>query len=210
MTFSVHGFIVDKEDWREYDRTFTLYTKEYGKIVVLAQGVRKINSKLCGNLEPLSEVVCMIARGRSINRIASVEMRDRFLVIKEQLEKCAIAFFFFDVINQLIKEDMRDDALFRLLQDFFSSLQDAKAGKAYTIGIAALVKLSCILGHQPYSKGITQSLMRSQSLLAFSRGRTKADYHNLSARMTAFLENMCDRPLRSKDFFDFYASGALS
>lgn len=207
MTYSTRGFIIAKEDTREYDRLFTIYTKEHGKMTVLAQGVRKINSKLCGNLEPISEVSLIIARGRSLDRITGVEMLDRFLPIKEQLGKMSVAYFFFEVFNHLIKDGQRDDQLYELVGDFFTALHAVQISKAGLVGSAALVRLSCVLGYQGRSKGIIQSLQRSQSLLTFVRGRKPQDYQALLRCTRTFIENQCEQPPRSTAYFEHYANG---
>ncbi len=205
MTYTVRGFIIGKEDIREYDRLFYLYTEEQGRMVALAQGVRKISSKLCGNLEPLSHVTCGIARGKSLDRIASVTMHNRFLPVKEQLEKCSAAQFFFEVLNQLVKDGQSDEALCHLIGDVLVTLEEAKSGQASAIGIAALAKLSMILGLQSTAPKSLQLLHRTQSLTRFNKVASKADHKDLFRRVQVFIQNNCDRPLRSKEFFDFYS-----
>lgn len=207
MTYSTVGYIIDKEDVRECDRMFTLYTKEYGKMTVFAQGVRKITSKLCGNLEPISRVSLIVARGRSLDRITGVEMLDRFLPIKEQLGKCSTAHYFFEVVCHLVKDGQQDDKLYELIGDFFTALHGVQVSKAGLVGSAALVRLSGILGYQGRSKGIIQSLQRSQSLLTFVRNRSRQDYQALLRCTRDFIENQCEQLPRSTAYFEHYANG---
>ncbi len=205
MTYTVTGYIIGKEDVREYDRIFTLYTKECGKMTVLAQGVRKITSKLCGNLESLSHVSCQLAKGRSLDRITGVEMLDRFLPIKEQLRKCSTAFYFFEVFNHLVKNDQQDEELYELVCDFLNSLRDIQVLKIGPIGNTALVRLSMLLGYEGRSKKIIQSLQRSRSIMSFVKSRTKQEYGELLRCAQAFVRDQCERQMNSKAYFDFYA-----
>lgn len=208
MTYSTIGYIIGKNDSREYDRTFILYTKEHGKMTVFAQGVRKISSKLCGNLEPISKVSLIVARGRSLDRITGVEMLDRFLPIKEQLGKMSAAYFFLEVFNHLVKDGQRDDKLYELIGDFFTALYAVQVSKAGLVGSAALIRLSGVLGYQGRSKGVIQSLQRSQSLLAFVRGRKSQDYQTLLHCTRDFIENQCELIPRSTAYFEHYANGS--
>ena len=204
MTFRVHGFIIGKNDVREYDRAFTLYTKEHGKVSVMTIGVRKITSKLCGNLELFSEVSLGLARGRSLDRITHVEMIDRHLPIKEQLEKSSTLYYFFEVFNHCVKDGIRDDDLYALVGDFFSSLHDVPSGKAGLVGCAALLKLGMALGCQERSSGILQTLQRSQSILTFVKNRSHQEHHDLLRHAERFVRNQCDVQLLSKAYFDHY------
>jgi len=40
--YRAQGFILKKEDRGEADRIFTIYTKDFGKLELLAKAVRKI------------------------------------------------------------------------------------------------------------------------------------------------------------------------
>ena len=48
--YRTQGFILKKADRGEADRIFTIYTKDFGKLEILAKAERKIKSKLKGGL----------------------------------------------------------------------------------------------------------------------------------------------------------------
>ncbi|MDO8572101.1 MAG: recombination protein O N-terminal domain-containing protein, partial [bacterium] len=73
MTFKATGYIIGKKYFREADRLYTIYTAEYGKIEAMAQGVRKLSSKLAGHLELFHKASFTIAKGKQIDRIATVD-----------------------------------------------------------------------------------------------------------------------------------------
>lgn len=60
-----------RRDYQENDRLFCLYTKDFGKIDVVARGTKKITSKLKGYLEPFYLVKLMIAKGKVIDKLAN-------------------------------------------------------------------------------------------------------------------------------------------
>jgi len=49
--YRTEGFILKKIDRGEADRIFTVYTRDFGKLDLLAKAERKIKSKLRGGLE---------------------------------------------------------------------------------------------------------------------------------------------------------------
>jgi len=73
MTRLVKGIILRKQDYRESDRLFVIYTDELGKIEAVAKGVRKIKSKMAGHLELFSIVNLMVAPGKNYYQIAGAE-----------------------------------------------------------------------------------------------------------------------------------------
>ena len=41
----VEGIVLHSNDYKDYDKIITIFTKDFGKMQFLAKGVRKINSK---------------------------------------------------------------------------------------------------------------------------------------------------------------------
>lgn len=70
-TYTTTGIILKRRDYQENDRLFCLYTKDFGKIDVVARGTKKITSKLKGYLEPFYLVKLMIAKGKFIDKLAN-------------------------------------------------------------------------------------------------------------------------------------------
>ena len=53
-TYQTEAIVLKREDIFEADRLYHLYTEEFGKVRVIAGGVRKIKAKLAGHLEPFN------------------------------------------------------------------------------------------------------------------------------------------------------------
>ena len=54
--YQTNAIILKKENIFEADRLYHLYTEDFGKVKAIAGGVRKINAKLSGHLEPFNLV----------------------------------------------------------------------------------------------------------------------------------------------------------
>ena len=65
-TYSTEALVLKHSNVGETDRLITLYTKNYGKVQAYAKGVRKINSRLAGYLEPLNRVSILLRQGRNL------------------------------------------------------------------------------------------------------------------------------------------------
>lgn len=148
MTYKTQGIIIGKKDYRDTDRLFILYTFEYGKIQVIAQGTRKIESKLSGSIELLNHCSFTLAKGKNIDRIATVDAHETFEQLKGNIFSLSAALYGIDIFNQLIKWNSRDEVLFLLLLDFLEHVQKSSR----QTGTGALVesflsKLSSCLGY---------------------------------------------------------------
>jgi len=55
-TYQTRAIVLAREDIFEADRLYHLYTEDFGKVRAIAGGVRKINAKLTGHLEPFNLV----------------------------------------------------------------------------------------------------------------------------------------------------------
>lgn len=148
MTYKTQGIIIGKKDYRDADRLFTLYTFERGKIQAVAQGTRKIESKLAGSLELLNHCSCTFAKGKNLDRIATVDVHETFEPVKANLFSLSAALYGIDIFNQLVKWDARDEALFLLLVGFLESLKKSSRQSTHRAFVDAfLSKLSSLLGY---------------------------------------------------------------
>ncbi|MBI4272701.1 DNA repair protein RecO [Candidatus Uhrbacteria bacterium] len=212
MTYKATGFIISKRFSRERDRIFVIYTKEYGKIEALAQGVLKLESKLAGNLELLSKASFLIARGRVFDRVAGIDIEERFLAITQNFQKLVVALYSAEILYSTVHEKAPDASLFTLLEDFFSEL-DALGAKTETrtalyLAHLFIIKLSLILGYRSNSR------VAAQFLDALAQKRLSAFLSNPAphfAPMLAqeFLNEQLHKKLNTQSYIDFLVKETL-
>ena len=58
------SIVLNRHDFRENDQMVSLYTKERGKVAVLAKGIKKITSKNSASLMPFSLLEADILPGK--------------------------------------------------------------------------------------------------------------------------------------------------
>ena len=81
-TYRAVGLTLRKSPSGEADLVSSLYTREYGKLDVMARGARRLTSKLMGHFEPLTLVRLSIARGRTLDIVAEAEVVNAFPDVK--------------------------------------------------------------------------------------------------------------------------------
>ena len=55
MTYNSQAIILGVSDFKEYDRLYRVFLKDYGKKKIIAKGIRRFKSKLRGKLLFFSE-----------------------------------------------------------------------------------------------------------------------------------------------------------
>jgi DNA repair protein RecO (recombination protein O) len=199
MTFRATGFIVGKRDFRSYDRMFTIYSREFGKLQAMGQATRKLESKLSGNLELLNFAVFTIAKGKTVDRIATVDIKNSFESFKGNLEKLVVALHCIEVVDQLVKWEQPDVQLFELLDEFLATLSICPDGRRVLVGRAFLFKLFFVLGYLPSGALVEQLSFKSLEDISLLKGA------GFEKSLTHCLREHIEKPLKSQEYFDFLA-----
>jgi len=108
------GIILKKSDLGETDRLLTIYTKDFGKIKVLAKGIKKLNSKLRYHLEPLNYSYLILVEGKSFRIIKDAVLMDQFLNIRRDLKKIGRTFDLMRLLDDLIIDEEQDENIWTL------------------------------------------------------------------------------------------------
>lgn len=161
--YSTEGIILKKIDVGESDALFSVFTKDFGKIRAIAQGVKKESAKLKGHLEKLNLAEISFVEGKSGYRLTSAEAKNLFPNIRSNLPILKAAFYCIEICDKLVLEGEKDLRLWGLLnqslifldknhnsppdklQDFFSFFEKEFAnisgyGNGEKFGIEALTR----------------------------------------------------------------------
>lgn len=118
------GIVLNRTDFGEADRILTLLTPDYGKLRLMAKGVRRVRSKLAGGIElfSISDITFIKGRG-DIGTLVSSRLRKHYGNIVRDIERTMLGY---DLLKQLGKatEDEPEAEYFELLQQTFEALDD--------------------------------------------------------------------------------------
>ncbi|MHB8904085.1 MAG: DNA repair protein RecO, partial [Patescibacteria group bacterium] len=121
------ALILNRQNYKENDTLVTAYTKNFGKLNLVARGTKKIKSKLAAHLEPLILSDLMILKGRGRDYIGAAVLRKSYSDIRTDLNKIYYAGKALNLFNRLVKEGHPDERLFFLLTrwlDVLAEFQD--------------------------------------------------------------------------------------
>jgi len=142
------AIILSRTDYGEADRILTLLTPDFGKLSLLAKGVRRVKSKLAGGIElfSVSEITFIKGRGE-VGTLVSTRLVRHYGTIITSLDRTMTGY---ELIKQLTKvtEDQPEEAYFRLLVQVFEALNDQTVGLAL-IRLWFHAELLRLNGHTP-------------------------------------------------------------
>ncbi len=118
------GLILKKEDQKEADRVFSVYTENFGKLELLAKGERKIESKLRGGLELfyLSEIEFI--QGKTYKTLTDAILIDNFKNLRKNLRALSVAHKISEVLDNLVKGQEPDEKIWQLILETFDKLNN--------------------------------------------------------------------------------------
>lgn len=129
MTYKTEVIILGSFDVKEYDRVYTVLSKEKGKMSVLGIGTRKLKAKLASGLEPItrSEIFCI--KGRQIDRVAGVIIDDQYPNLKKNLEGLVSVRKCLKIIGDILPENEVFAEVYEALDIFLKKIDKGHISK---------------------------------------------------------------------------------
>lgn len=122
-SYSSEAVVLARKNYSEADRILVVYSKDYGRISLLARGVRRLTSRKRGHIEVFNHIKFSAASGHGIDVITEAQVIDDFNEVKKNLKKVSVAYFFMEVIGKLTKNE-KNQRLFDLLLSNLRMLKD--------------------------------------------------------------------------------------
>lgn len=112
----------------EADKMVTLFTRDYGKIRVLAKSARKVPSSLGGKVETFTYADYFIAKCRSLDIVSQCQVIETFQGIREHPDKLYPGLYMLKLVNLGTSEGQHYPELFDLLLRALLELKDRAEG----------------------------------------------------------------------------------
>ena len=142
------GVVLGRINYREADRIIKVITPDFGKVSLMARGVRKIKSKLAGGIELFSiSTLSFIQGSGEISTLTSTRLQTHFSNIIQDYPRTSVGY---EVLSLLDKttEDSCGTEYYHLLVNTLSYLDNLKLDSQIT-RCWFLGNLLKILGHYP-------------------------------------------------------------
>ena len=147
-TYNIKAIVLDRKSCAESDSRVVVYSREAGKLELMARGAKKIKSKLAGHLEPFNLTDIMAVHGKKYDYVGGASSQNCYSGIKNDLAKLAQAGRSVKNINDLIKPGLADEKIFDLIISYFDALEKSKKGCG-TISSIFMLNFLSYLGQKP-------------------------------------------------------------
>ena len=199
---------------KEADLLVTLFSKEYGKIMATAYGIRKSRKRNVVSLNPLNEVEITLSQKNNFYVVQDVEILKNFKNILKNIEKLEISLYVLDSIDKIYYiTDENGDFFDKLLEilSFIDILPYMKRGYKYYVvlsflrrimieqGIYDIEEISLIM-----EKEKKENLQKYKEILKIVRNSSDIidtqqkleDYADFLRRMVIIFENFINKNLQ--------------
>lgn len=149
--YRTQGIILKKTDLAEADQLLTIYTQDFGKLEILAKGIRKITAKL----RPATELFCWseieFIQGKQQKKLTDALLINHFPKIKKDLLKLTLASEIGQTVDELIKEQETDERMWLWLKTIFQKLNNLNLNQSLGLKLYFYFfwHFIALLGYQP-------------------------------------------------------------
>jgi len=126
-TYRAEAIVLKTLDLGEADRILTLLTRHFGKVRVIAKGIRRPTSRLAGHAEPLAHATFQLARGRELDVLTGAEARTTYHAIREDLDRIAAGWYLAELADRFTADHAPAAPAFDLLERALGHLEAGHA-----------------------------------------------------------------------------------
>ena len=175
--YKTQCIILARKNVGETDRILSIFTNEYGKLRVIAKGIRRINSRRAPHLEIFSHVRLVIRQGKVIDGITEAETVESFPGIRSDLSHVSIGYYLCETVDTLLAQRQEHSDVFALLLHALRELD------------------SNLVPNLPIFAGrITMELLRTLGFVAQGK-------EPIAANVISYIEGIAEKRLKTPKFY---------
>jgi len=113
--YRCEAIVLSRVDFGEADRVITLYSRQHGKLRVVAKGARRPLSRLGPHLEYFCRSQLMLAKGRDLDVVTGAETVNAHLGLRSDLDAYGHASHMVEIVSRFTEERQENVLVFDLL-----------------------------------------------------------------------------------------------
>ncbi len=187
MIVRTEAVVLRKLDYGETSQIVTLFTRERGKMAVMAKGARRAKSTFGASLQPTAytQIVFYHKPTRSLQTLSESSLAEPLLGIARALPTLTLGLRIVELTEALTQDEDPQPRLFDLLVEVLRRLDRAEAHVANLLPYFQL-RLARLLGFAPaVERAAVERLPEAGGLLALSSGALHASTREAPAREAA-------------------------
>lgn len=141
----VEGFVLKKRELLQEDISVTLFTKEHGKLSVIAKGAKTFKSRRGAHLQTGYLIKATIREHHDMYYISSTDLVSAFGDVRTQ-EKMDVLYLLFYILDRMLPERVAEAQIYQATLKFFIHLSKKDARES-SILHDTLQRILFILGY---------------------------------------------------------------
>lgn len=175
--YTTEAIVLKRRSIGEADRILTLFTREYGKMNVIAKGIRRLGSRRSPHVEVFSHSTLMLARAKTWDIVTEATPIDSFSLLRLELPRVSSAYYLSELVDALLPDRQEHADVFTLLVGALQMLNrrividPAAANEEYALELLRLLGYlaadrSIPAAHiDPYIEQIIEKRLRTPKIL---------------------------------------------
>ncbi|MEK4340249.1 DNA repair protein RecO [Brevibacillus sp. FSL L8-0710] len=128
MLVKWEGIVIRSVDYGESSKVVTLFTRERGKVAIMARGAKKAKSRLSAVSQIFTHgyYLCKTGPGSGMADLSQGEIVDSFRDLRQDLMSTAYAAYIAELLDRLTEDGEGNPFLFQLLHQLFRHLDEGR------------------------------------------------------------------------------------
>lgn len=142
------GIVLREMRYKDTSKILTIFTREYGKVSVMARGAYRPKSQIIANTQPFSYNEYQFHRGRSFLYLNQADIIDSFYSIREKMERVIYGQYILELMDKSMELEMENMKIFDLFLKGLQVLSSLEC-KFLEFIVAYELKFISFLGYRP-------------------------------------------------------------
>lgn len=198
--------MLSRRNFGEADRLVTFFTRDLGKITVIAKGVRRPRSKKAGHLEIGNWCKIFIARGKTLDILTEIELIQAFGINEFSENKANKIYHILEIVKNTTPDGQRNQSTFVLLTHY---LKQITSGEDFNL-VSTTFKLKLLNNLGFFSTNQLKD-SKSKSILSIIEADSYSDikskikltdrsYLKVLAFLDSMIEDLGEQKLKTRKF----------
>lgn len=123
FSYNDTAIILRRYPFGEADYLLTLFTKNRGKVKVVAKGVRKVTSRRGGHLDLFNQVKIQVREGKGLGILTEAKATNTLVHAKKSIKKIAHFYFLGELMENLFVDEEKNYVVFQKLVNVFDGIE---------------------------------------------------------------------------------------
>lgn len=153
-SLALEGIVILSREYRDADRSVTLFTRERGKFSFVARGVRKLTSKNRSSTDLFIQGEYLLSRGKAYYVLNQGKILESSFHVRKDLVRSSIAMTMASFLNEVLVENVAQPEVYELFRWSLHHLEESR--DPMFLLRYFLIKSILFLGHKPVLDGCSR------------------------------------------------------